>query len=368
MPAYRKLLPEELAANPSFRRWTLYDDPTDGAFWTEWIELNPDKTELVNKAQKLLELANEAFDQISDEEVANEIYRLSHSIGESTGKKSTRILKFRPQWYQVAASILLLVSVGWWLNKQNVNEKPAGAYQEILSQIKEPLTETKNITDKPKLISLNDGSTVLLQPNSRITFTSTFTGNKREVFLSGEAFFEVAKDPDKPFYVYANTLATKVLGTSFKISAFENEGSVKVVVKTGRVSVFPMTREAVAQQQADESKLNGMVLTPNQQIVYASKELRLTRSLIADPKVLEMPIQSQSFNFKGTPIKDVFETLEKSYGVKIIFDNEVMKNCYLTASLSDEPLFEKINLICKTVGAEYEQMDASIIVSSKGCL
>lgn len=366
MSEYRNLLPEELAANSSFRSWTLFNDSVAGAFWLEWVELNPDKIDLVEKAQQLLHFTEKAFNKISDEEIANEIYRLSHSIGETNGKKSSKIFTFRPQWYQIAASVIILLGIGWLLNRKNIDQKPVGVYQEILSQIKEPLVVQENNTDKPRLISLHDGSTILLQPKSRITFATSFKGNKREVFLSGEAFFEVAKDPHKPFYVYAKTLATKVLGTSFKVSAFENDTEVKVVVKTGKVSVFPMTKQAVASQQADD-KLGGMVLTPNQQIVFTPKELRLTRSLIANPNVLELQIQSQSFVFKGTPIKEVFEILEKSYGVKIIFDAELMKNCYLTASLSDEPLFEKINLICKTIGAEYEQMDASIIVTGKGC-
>lgn len=366
MPEYRHLLPEELAANPSFRRWILFNDEVDAVFWAKWQALNPDKNELVAQAIQILSATEEAFDQIEEEEVANEIYRLSHAIGENNARRSGRVLGFRPAWYHVAASVLVLMGLGWWMNRQHMSQQPASAYQEILSQISEPMQELENTGTTPKLATLADGSTVLLQPNSRISYPNTFSGARREVFLSGEAFFEVAKNPHKPFYVYANTLATKVLGTSFKVSAFDNGSDVKVVVKTGKVSVFPMTKEAIVKQQADD-KLGGMVLTPNQQIVFAPKEQRLTRSLIEDPKVLEMPIQSQSFVFKGTPISEVFATLEKSYGVKIVFDAELMKNCYLTASLSDEPLFEKINLICKTIGAQYEQLDASIIINSKGC-
>ncbi|MHA4738786.1 FecR family protein [Dyadobacter sp. MSC1_007] len=365
MHNYRNFLPEELAADPSFRRWVLYHDPAMDAMWTEWLEQNPDKQELVNKAVGLLAMTENAFDKITDEEVANEIYRLSHAIGEKTAKKSAIWLRFRPNWYHMAASVLLLMFAGWWYNKQTLSQQQSDQYKVILSQISEPLIETINTTDKAKLVILEDGSSVLLQPESRITYPRKFESRKREVFLRGEAFFEVAKNPDKPFYVYAHTLATKVLGTSFKVSAFDDK-EVKVVVKTGKVSVFPMTKEAIASQHADD-KLGGMVLTPNQQIVFAPKELRLTRSLIPDPKLLELPIQRQSFEFKRTPITEVFETLEKSYGVKIVFDGEVMKNCYLTASLSDEPLFEKVDLICKTIGAQYEQLDASIIINSKGC-
>lgn len=199
MPEYRNLLPEELAANPSFRRWTLFNDQEAVSFWMEWVELNPDKTDLVEKAQQLLYYTDQAFDKISDEEVAHEIYRLSHTIGETTGKKAGRIFNFRPHWYQIAASVLVLISIGWWINRQNSNHKPASVYQDILSQIKEPLIIEENTTDKPRLISLHDGSTILLQPKSRITFATSFNGDKREVFLSGEAFSKLPKTPTNPF-------------------------------------------------------------------------------------------------------------------------------------------------------------------------
>ncbi|QRR01061.1 FecR family protein [Dyadobacter sandarakinus] len=366
MHDYRNFLPEELAADASFRRWILFHDPVEEAFWLEWLELNADKNTLVDEAKALLTAATQAFDQISDEEVANELYRLSHAIGTKTVKRPFLRIPFRPQWYHMAASVLILMVGGWWLNGQTATRQKSEQYRQILSQISEPLIEVENTGVKAKVITLEDGSSILLQPKSKITYPSRFEGARREVFLTGEAFFEVAKNPHQPFYVYASTLATKVLGTSFKVSAFDGDKDVKVVVKTGKVSVFPMTKEDVEKQHSND-KLVGMVLTPNQQIVFAAKELRLTRSLVEDPKLLELPIQRQSFEFKGTPITEVFATLEKSYGVKIIYDAEVMQNCYLTASLSDEPLFEKINLICRTIGAEYEQLDASIIITSKGC-
>ena len=365
MQDYRNIQPEELAVDQSFRLWKLSNDPTAGKFWTNWLSENPDKQDLIDKASHLLDTVFEAFDGISDDEVTNEINRLSDAL-EQTEKASSRKLIFRPEWYRAAASIIVILGLGWWLNNKYSAKQNNLLYNQIISQIKEPLLKATNETDHPKLISLYDGSTVLLQPKSSISYPQSFNGEKREVFLSGEAFFEVAKNPDQPFYVYANNLVTKVLGTSFIISAFDSDKDVKVAVKTGKVSVFALTDENMETQQAD-NKLGGMILTPNQQIVFSPVNLRLTRSLIADPALLEMPIQKQSFDFKATPIKDVFEALEKSYGVKILFDAEIMKNCYLTASLSDEPLFEKVDLICRTINARYEQLDASIIIYSKGC-
>jgi transmembrane sensor len=366
-PDYRNYQPEELATDPSFRLWKISNDAEEGIFWLTWLSENPDKKDLVNKAAHLLDAVFNSFDTVSDEEVTTEIHRLSFSLGEKNAKTARSVFFFRPEWYSVAASVLMIIGFGWWfINKNSPAEKTNSLYKEIISQIKEPLIQEVNNTDKPKLVALHDGSSVLLQPQSRISYPGSFKGSKREVFLYGEAFFEVAKNPDQPFFVYANGLVTKVLGTSFIISAFENEKDVKVVVKTGKVSVFALTDENLETQQAD-NKLGGMVLTPNQQIVFSPLNLRFTRSLIADPELLDMPIQKQSFNFKGTPIKEVFAALENSYGVKILFDAEIMKNCYLTASLSDEPLFEKIDLICRTINATHEQLDASIIITSKGC-
>lgn len=366
MPDYRNLLPDELATDASFRRWVLYDDPTEAVFWAEWLNLNPDREETVDKARQLLQFTDGMFNAITDEEVAQEIDRLSVSITEKTETKPGRIIPFRPYWYQVAAAVLILLGIGWWFNVEYGNPKPVRAYQEILDQVKSPLRVLKNTTERPRFISLPDSSTVVLQPKSELTFPTQFEPGKRDVFLVGEAFFEVAKNPAHPFYVYAGKLVTKVVGTSFKVSAYPNEDDVKVVVKTGRVAVFPLVKETLARQQAT-TELQGEVLVPNQQVVLITSTLRLTRSTIPDPKALEMPIQRQSFVFKATPISEVFDALEKSYDVRIVFDAATMKNCYLTASLSDEPLYEKLNLICKTIGAQYEQTASGILITSPGC-
>ena len=366
MPDYRNFLPDELATDPSFRRWVLYDDPAEAAFWSEWLDRNPDKEETVDKARHLLQLAEGMVDGITDEEIAQEIDRLSVAIAEKSEEKPGRVILFRLQWYQVAAAMLLLLGIGWWLTGQFGNPKPVNAYQELLDQMNHPLTVLKNTTERPRFIPLPDGSTVVLQPKSQLTFPTSFEPGKRDVFLAGEAFFEVAKNPRQPFYVYAGRLVTKVVGTSFKVSAYPNGGDVKVVVKTGRVAVFPLVKETLARQQAT-TELQGEVLVPNEQIVLTASTLRLTRSTVPDPKTLDMPIQRQSFVFKATPVSEVFDTLEKSYDVRIVFDAATLKNCYLTASLSDEPLYEKLNLICKTIGAQYEQTANGILITSPGC-
>ncbi len=366
MNNYRNYSIDELATDHSFRSWVLHLDNDAIAFWENWLANNPDKTFQIGQAREIVLCIYNSFDRISQDEVENEIHKLSKQI---TNRKYYSILPIRPYWtvFGVAASILVMLFVGWQFFQKNTTKDTKAYFENSIGETKDPIIEIYNESNVSRLISLEDGSSVVLQPKSSLSYPERFSEKQRIVYLKGEAFFEIAKNPQRPFFVYANLLATKVLGTSFKIRAYENQNDVKVIVKTGKVSVFPIS-EKTLEDNTRSATLSGMVLTPNQQIIYSQKEKRITRSLVSEPSVLELPIQNQSFIFKASPISEVFAVLEKSYGIKIIYDSELMHNCYLTAELSDEPLFQKIDLICRTLGAEYQQMDASIIISSKGCL
>ncbi len=368
MQDYRNFSPEELAANESFRRWILFESSQDRLFWEEWSAGNPDRRGVIESAIRLLELTEGAFNQIGDEEIYNELERLSAAL-ESSREDLPVSNRFRViKWYFAAAVTFLLSVLGWWFYAQpEAVKNPVKAPGSVAYQ--PPALEQKiNRTGEARLIYLSDGSTVTLQPGSRISYLHTFTDGKREVFLTGEAFFDVVKKPGHPFIVYAGTLATKVLGTSFRVRAFENDKQVTVVVKTGKVSVFPVSADGLNNGLLDDTGLKeGMILTPNQKIIYNSGDSRLTRSLVEIPEILKSTDSAESFHFRATPAREVFAALSETYGVEIIFDQEAMRNCYLTAVLEHEPLFEKIDLICKTFGAEFEQMDGTIIINSTGC-
>lgn len=371
MQEYRDLEPEELALDSSFQRWQLGTDPMADAFWQNWLNQNPDKAELVDKAASLLLSLHATYGQqfterlpISEDEIQEEISRLHASL--ETPIVLVKWYQWAPIRYSVAASVLVVLGLfGWYQFRSAADETPE-TYSELVAQATESLSEVNNTTDRPTRVDLPDKSTITLYPKSRVSFDKQFTGTKREVYLSGKGFFEVTKNPAKPFYVYANGLVTKVLGTSFTVQAYDGAQQMKVVVRTGKVAVF--TQKQVAQHPKQETyKLDGLVLTPNQQIVYSTQETQLKKSLIENPVLLQLASQQQSFAFKRTPIADVFATLEESYGVPIVFDKDLMRACYLTAAFTDEPLFEKLDLICKTINASYKQVDGTIQISSNGC-
>jgi ferric-dicitrate binding protein FerR (iron transport regulator) len=375
MRDYRDFQPEELAADTSFQRWKLFKDPIEEAFWEEWLTHNPDKQEVVDKAYYLLITLNNVYQQsvsegfyISKQEVKQEINRLEQAISHPVQHdRRASWFHFTPVRYGMAASLLVLLGLfGWYLVRQNNSVKQEVTYAELIDHAVSTLSEVNNTGSKPMLVRLPDRSTVLLSPKSRVSYSKQFSGSKREVYLSGEAFFSVVKNPAKPFYVYSNRLVTKVLGTSFVVQAYEEANQAKVIVVTGKVSVYTQSRETIT-NPTGATQEKGVVLMPNQQLVFSPKEASLIKSVVEQPALLNHTPDKQLFTFKRTPIADVFATLEQAYGIKIIFDEELMRHCYLTAALSDEPLYDKLTLIGHTIDATFEQLDGCILIHSQGC-
>ena len=372
MQDYRDIDPEALAADPSFQRWQLINDPDDHLFWTEWLRQNPDKEELVEKAAYILTTLNNAYEQrftedaqLSDQEIQEEIRHLHQAIREVSDSQM-KWFRFTPVRYGMAASLLVLLGLFGWYTFREIPSNRAVTHQELVASAADSLPAVINTTNQPLQIDLPDRSTVLLYPNSRVRYDKRFQGTEREIYLSGRAFFNVVRNPSKPFYVYANGVVTKVLGTSFTVQAYEGAKQVKVMVRTGKVSVFAPNQKRLAHPKEANSSAS-VVLMPNQQVVFSPTETRLVKSVVEQPAMLSQSAQKQAFTFKRTPIAEVFATLSQSYGIAIIFDEALMRNCYLTASLSDEPLFEKLDLICRTINARYAQSDGFIIISSTGC-
>jgi len=364
---------QELLENPSFRTWVFDRNSQDGAYWTSWIAADIDRKELVEHARDfLLSIQGEVVD-LEDQYIDSQIQKALTEAKkqEHLPEEEVDITEVVPLWrryWTVAASVILLIGVSWFFLNKNEAKQEYALYQKQTSDAKanSELVEVINDGEKSKLVQLPDGSSIVLQKNSRLSYQKAFNNNKREVYLVGEAFFEVAKNPERPFFVYANELITKVLGTSFTIKAFGKDKDIRVIVKTGKVSVFTQHDES-ALQLKNNRELTGMVLTANQQAIYQRQEIRLVKAIVDNPVILTLPIENQKFEFNATPISEVFSILEKSYGVDIVYDEEVMSKCSITAKLGDEPLFEKLKWICSITEASYEVLDGQIIISGKPC-
>lgn len=222
----------------------------------------------------------------------------------------------------------------------------------------------KNDGAVPLQIRLADGSTVVLKPASEIRVADNFGKATREVNLKGEAFFRVAHDTKRPFLVYSNGVVTRVLGTCFNVKAYENDREVTVAVKSGKVSVYASKGSTSPHlTQAEE-----VVLTPNQQVIYHRFREVVSKQLVPEPEIILPDSDLFRMQFDNTEVVEIFKVLEENYGVEIRYEAADLKHCRLTTSMSDEGLYERIEIICKAIGASYAiSDDAAITISSKGC-
>lgn len=131
----------------------------------------------------------------------------------------------------VAASVVLVLGLGWmWLQRSDSTQQTA-------TVVMPELVDTLNKGGRQIALSLPDGSVVELQPGSRLQYKRTFDGARRDVYLTGEASFQVAKNPLQPFIVYSDAIATTALGTTFIVSALPHADAIKVKLIEGRVVI-----------------------------------------------------------------------------------------------------------------------------------
>lgn len=361
MKDYSDFTASDFVQDDKFLRWVKGNDPALERFWISWLESNPHQAGEVDEARRMiLAVLSEAERFPSDYQKGMMWNRVQQAIW--LEKKPS---VWQNNFLRIAALLLITGCVSYmayYLTHHDINTLARADEQVAANEYSERI----NNSSHPLKMILGDGSAIVLQPNSSLRYPQSFELDKREVYLEGEALFDIAKDARRPFLVYANELVTKVLGTSFSVRAYKNEPNVIVEVRSGQVSVFSKESQS-DEAPKDDPRREGLVLSPNQQAVYSREDARLVKSLFENPGLLIPEDAQKNFEFVDARMRDVFTALENSYGVDIVYDEEIMSNCYLNASLTDESLQVKLGLICKAVNATYEIMDTHIIVYGKGC-
>lgn len=358
---------EDLLADQSFQLWILSKIDEQG--WEEWTLENRQRAKLVEDARLLL-LAMKVTDvNLSQNEIHEALESTWKKIEEKEDFNNTRskIFYLRKYWLSGVAALLIisLSSVLAFRNNSLINNTVV-TYNELIEENNEGLVEQTNNSDISQTITLSDGSSVLLQPKSKLSYPKIFTGNERKVYLSGEGFFEISKNPKKPFFVYANEIVTRVVGTSFRIKAYQDQQNVEVLVRTGKVRV---KSNSLISNATDHE----VVLLPNQALRFVRKDLVFNKitNITKDEALVRSVgnIEQLSFEFNDIPIAQIFETIEQAYLVDIDYPKDKLNDCHLTTSLSDQPLPEKLKIICKSIGNDtsFEMNGNQITIISKGC-
>lgn len=269
-------------------------------------------------------------------------------------QRSLRV-RFSPAWAIAAGVLILMASAVFLLVSPAPEHEQVSALHVVQRNIS---NDTKAVME----VRLKDGSQVFLKPKSRILFAEPFDASQRLVALEGEAFFKVFRDTLRPFLVNTNEVITKVLGTSFTVSAFLDEDNITVSVVTGKVSV--MTKK---DRNAASDSLEETILTPNQKIIYNKNKNVVSRAIVSQPvPILPAEVVKRMY-FEAAPISAIFQGLEKVYGVDIEFDEQVFSSCILTTSIAEGSIYNRLDMICKAIDAQYVIKENRIVITGDGC-
>lgn len=356
----------DFVIDEDFIRWVHEQREEDNLFWNTWLQQHPDKHLVIAAARRIVSSIQFQQTNITAPEVEQEISRLLHTISTQQTQPAPRtasVISFK--WWYAAAVLLLGITGAWYFYFRNTTVQPF-AYASMVAS--KQLIEHTNTSDQPLVLSLPDGSRLTLASKSRVSYAHTFGsddttryGASRDVYLLGEAFFEVTKNPNRPFRVFANEIVTKVLGTSFTVRSFEKDTTIQVTVRTGKVSVYAQSATGKF------SKMSEIILTPNQQLLYERMAQKFQKVLLHNPAMIVPPNEARILIYDDAPLDKVFSDLSKAYGINIVFDNDVLKKCTVTADLTNESFYQQLNLICSAIDAQYELIDGQVVIESSGC-
>jgi transmembrane sensor len=354
---------EDFVLDHKFRKWILDPDEDDNLYWKEWLQKNPHHVHKINEARTiLLKLPRidyqfskrdkhnlwQSILQDSQGEDKSEIkysrktipFYTTKSIKQEKKEKSRVGAKFNFYWRVAAGiSILLIFSFLIWDKISFKDGKEDLPVEQIVK---------KNPLGQKSTIFLGDGSEVILNSGSAITFNDDFGKKDRILHLEGEAFFKVAKNEHQPFKVIANGLTTTALGTSFNVKAF-NE-TTKVALVSGKVLV-----------EKNKNYKNGsdtLMLIPGEQAVFSEQDTALIKNTF--DLIQETGWKDGIIFFKDAKSEDVFAYLEKWYGVEIIEVNRSAKKWNYSGEFKNMSLHTVLKSIGFTMKFEFSMEDKHV--------
>ena len=345
-----------------FIKWVYHPNDSLDEYWEEWMKKNPGRAgDLLGAKRVAISLAK-AQNPVDAELLSREIWGNINSrieqpvkvvhIARASHKKTNLMMAAS------VAALLVITSALYYFSSLNGNKISNSTPSIARSFISNKLQHT-NTSSESRIVYLVDGSKITLQPGASIRHAVFLEKDKREVYLDGDAFFEVAKDANRPFYVYAHDIVLRVLGTSFNVATNKDNGNVTVLVKTGKVSVY---------KSGNRNKPE-FILTPNQSVRYTAQTQSIVQSESDAPLSIPNLVSPHpfNFNFEETPVAKVFAVLEEAYGIRIQYDEKLFSKCIITTSLNDETFDEKLKIICEAISASYKFENNEVIIDGNGC-
>jgi transmembrane sensor len=251
-----------------------------------------------------------------------------------TLKEETPVIPLYPKpafnFLRVAAMLVITACAGW---VAYLLFNPGSSQQLAIS------SGTRTLID-----TLPDGSVVTLNKKSTISYPEHFTGNTRQVTLTGEAFFDVTPDKSKPFIISVNDVTVRVVGTSFNVK--DNAEKTEVIVETGLVEVA--------------NKDQKVEISPREKATVIK----------ASPELVRQNVQDQFYNYyrtgklvcEDTPLWKLVEILNETYEANIVIENDRIKDLIINTTFDQKSLDSTLSIVGETLTIKVEHHGELIVL------
>ena len=362
---------EDFILHQDFVHWALHPEDPDNSFWAELRAGDRQLGSAINDAIFIVRNLRATNEDISEKNIEEIFTRIQ--------KTKASNIQFRKIFLRAAAVLLVALGVGaygWYsvsqkgtpfqmvqADKQSFEKGVViladGSKKEFDTEdtsieqnadgklsVNSETIEMKNVPEqgtnamntiivpygKRSVVTLADGTRIKLNSGSQLSYPTNFNGNTREVFLLGEAFFDVAKDAKRPFMVNSQNLTIKVLGTKFNVSGYPEENTIQTVLVEGKVTI-------------GENKIfaKPVAMVPGQRMIYGKEDKSISKENV-DVQLYTSWVNGYLI-FENEPTPLIFKKLERYYDKKINFGSG-LENITFSGKLD---LKEDLNLVLENI-------------------
>lgn len=257
-------------------------------------------------------------------------------------EKEYRIIRLKRN-LRIAATVTLFAGAGavaWYYTSRT------GAQPQQMATLERSAAKGQTV-----FLELPDGTKVWLNADSKLSYAVDFQQNERRVTLSGEAYFEVATQPGKPFVIHTGSLRTEVLGTSFNVKAYPDNNKAEVTVLTGKVAVTAPGHKTVH-------------VIPGQKVVFNKSGMDLKAQEV-NPSA-SIGWKSGKMIYRGAEVREVLADIERKYNTKVIYTKEI-GSCAITADFQNEAPGKVLAVLAKLINGRISKKEGNYYLEGDGC-
>ncbi|MGN8070033.1 FecR family protein [Mucilaginibacter sp. SG564] len=271
--------------------------------------------------------------------------------------------------WRAAAAVILLTACSWFFYSRFVSKRI-----NLLTTTPHAWQNKNTVKREKSTIVLTDGTRITLNSQSTLKYPTVFTGKTREVYLSGEAFFDVHKDHEHPFIIHTEKMNIKVLGTAFNVKSYPNDPQSETTLIRGTIEVT-----------LDDRPSDRIILKPSEKLIVKNGSFKTTRRNTklnpadagsgmryvlttftrlqqGDSTVVETSWTQNKFIFRDENFATLSDRMERWYGVDIKFKNDALKQYRFSGVFEKETINQALDALRMTENFNYKIKNSTIYI------